>query len=114
MIPPLSLVAVIGFESDVYDVVEDTGFVEVTIGVLEGELDESVSVGFSTQDGTAIGIMFVFINALEVNHYLGLVSFDTLTGQVVRPVQFWPDQYFGKKGHVHASMNNSAEYCFCS
>ena len=51
----LSLVAVIGFESVVYNVDEDTGIVEVTIGVLEGELEETVSVVFSTQDGTAIG-----------------------------------------------------------
>ena len=53
----LSLVAVIGFESVVYNVDEDTGFVEVTIGVLEGELEETISVVFSTQDGTAIGLM---------------------------------------------------------
>ena len=46
--------AVIGFESVVYNVKEDTGFVEVTIGVLEGELEETVSVVFSTQDGNGM------------------------------------------------------------
>ena len=58
----LSLVAVIGFESVVYNVDEDTGFVEVTIGVLEGELEPTVSVDFSTLDGTAIGIRLASAN----------------------------------------------------
>ena len=53
----LFLGAVIGFDPVVYNVNEDTGFVELTIRVLQGELAETVFMDFSTRDGTAIGIM---------------------------------------------------------
>ena len=49
--------AVVGFDPVVYNVNEGTGSVELTIRVMRGELEETVFVDFSTQDGSARGIM---------------------------------------------------------
>lgn len=50
--------AVIGFETTAYTAVEnDTDMVILTVQVLEGSLELSVVIEFSTMDGDAVGKM---------------------------------------------------------
>ena len=53
--------AVIGFDSDSYTVNEGApGIVTFTVRVLTGQLQRSVEIGFSTVDGTALGMVIVW------------------------------------------------------
>ena len=52
---------VIGLENDTLSVPEDGGEVEVCVAVLQGSLQRTVTVSFSTSDGTAFGIIYYAI-----------------------------------------------------
>ncbi len=46
----------IGFDPTDYSVYEFEGTVTLTVVVLDGELDRSITINFMTMSGTAIGI----------------------------------------------------------
>ena len=46
----------IGFTQDAYEVIEDAGFVTVTVAVSDGILDREVVITLETSDGTAVSV----------------------------------------------------------
>ena len=48
--------AIIGFLNTNLTILEGEGVVNFTVGVLQGDLETSVTVLFNTEDATAIGI----------------------------------------------------------
>lgn len=51
-----SLDSTIGFTQNAYDVLENAGFINVTVAVLEGFLDREVVITLQTTDGTAVSV----------------------------------------------------------
>lgn len=83
-LPSFSLVAIIAFEEDGYDVNEETGFITVNLTLVNTTLERDVSVDISTFAGSATGLNG--INNFLLYHfvlYLGGVDFNITSNELI-------------------------------